>query len=428
MRSKLSIGMKVALAVFTVILLAAPSFAAKLKVLHSFSGEQGRQPVGVTFGDDGNLYGATAFGGGPGNGGFGTVFELTPTEAGGWMETRMHIFQGAAGEYPNAGILFDNAGNIYGTMQLGPHGGTGKVYELSADEAGIWHETGIHNLSLDDGLYPEAPLVRDGAGNFYSTAWGGGAYGLGTVFELSPNPGGDWIVTTLHAFGGGDGAVSKSGLMIDVSGDLYGTTVCGGATYTPVPSPFTPETPGMDPDCGGASGAGTIWKLTQQTDGTWTMTTLYSFTGGIDGANPVEPGGLIIDRDGNLYGTTLNGGLFSQGTVFELSPDGAGGWRETVLHSFNEPGGSYPYASLVFDVAGNLYGEAQSGGTRNHGVVFKLSPIDGPSWRYTVLHNFSGPEGSTPRYGLTFGNDGNLYGTTDAGGAQNNGTVFEIIP
>jgi uncharacterized repeat protein (TIGR03803 family) len=324
-------------------------------------------------------------------------------------------------------MLFDSSGNLYGTTQLGPNG-TGLVYEVFSGADGTWHETVLHDFFNGQGLYPESPLVRDAAGNLYSTAWGGGAYGLGTVFELSPTAGGGWTETTIHSFDGTDGAVDKSGLVFDGNGNLYGTTVCGGTSAEATVKESAWKAPGIDPDCGNASGAGTVWELAPQSDGSWTETTLYNFAGGSDGANPVEPGGLIFDSAGNLYGTTLNGGLYGEGTVFELSPTPGGGWTETVLHSFYSTHGSYPYASLVLDTAGNLYGEAQSGGEGNQGVVFKLAPIAGAGWKYSLLHSFSGPDGSAPRYGLTFDDAGNLYGTTDYGGAYNNGTVFEITP
>jgi uncharacterized repeat protein (TIGR03803 family) len=317
-------GLKAALAILTLCPFAIPAWGARFKVLHNFNGQQGSQPVGVMFGPDGNLYGATAFGGGANNGGIGTVFELTPAPGGRWLETKVHVFNGAKGDFPNQGLLFDPEGNMYGTTQLGPDGGTGMVYELSPVAVGGWRETVIHDLSFAEGLYPESPLIRDGAGSLYSTAWGGGAYGLGTVFELSPSAGGGWTATTIHSFDGADGAVNKSGLIFDASGNLYGTTVCGGTSASSTEWRLRSQSAGIFPDCGGASGAGTVWQLTPQSNGSWTETTLYNFIGSSDGANPVQPGGLIFDTTGNLYGTTLNGGSYGQGTVFELSPSEGG--------------------------------------------------------------------------------------------------------
>jgi uncharacterized repeat protein (TIGR03803 family) len=253
-------------------------------------------------------------------------------------------------------------------------------------------------------LYPQSGLVFDAAGNLYSTTSDEGPLGDGSAFELTFN-GSGWTETTIHAFDGPDGSTLKPTSILDASGNLYGTAQTGG-TY----------------------GAGTVWELTPQVDGSWTETTLYSFTGGRDGANPVMQSGLISDSAGNLYGATQNGGAHGDGTVFELSPLAGGTWGETVLHSFRGRDGSGPQAGLIFDVAGNLYGETFYGGADNDGVVFKLTPGASGSWSETVLHSFHGGDGSNPRFGLVLDAVGNLYGTTYAGGHYGDGTVFEITP
>jgi len=178
---------------------------------------------------------------------------------------------------------------------------------------------------------------------------------------------------------------------------------------------------------GGDYNNGTVFELTP-TNGTWTEQVLYSF-----GANPGDgtgpASGLIFDGSGNLYGTTPNGGRFGTGTVFELSPSGNGTWSEKVLYSFSAAKyGRSPSGILVFDVKGNLYGVTSGGGAHRGGTVFELTPGKKGSWREQVLHSFSGKDGRQPIAGLTFDANGNLYGTAAQGGARNGGVVFELSP
>src|ERR1019366_2578878 len=282
----------------------------------------------------------------------------------------------------------------------------------------IWaaaEEKVLHNFNNDgtDGYYPEVGLIVDAAGNLYGTTTAGGAYNSGTGFELTPAAGGGWTETVLHNFGNGtDGATPYAGLIFDAAGNLYGTTQYGG-TY----------------------GVGTVFELTPAGGGSWTEKVLYSFNhNGADGGVPAA--GLIFDAAGNLYGTTVNGGTGSNcvlgcGTVFELTPAAGGGWTEQVLHSFNNNGadGSTPFAGLIFDAAGNLYGTTFAGGTYGYGTVFELTPAAGGGWTETVLHNFgNGTDGTAPYAGLIFDAAGNLYGTTFVGGTYGYGTVFEVTP
>src|ERR1019366_9536867 len=214
----------------------------------------------------------------------------------------------------------------------------------------------------------------------------------------------------LHSFGNGtDGANPQAGLIVDAAGNLYGTTV-GGGTY----------------------GYGTVFELTPNGSGGWTEKVLYSFCSQAycpDGSEPYA--GLIFDAVGNLYGTTLDGGTnWFGGTVFELTPAGGGSWTETVLHSFNKNGtdGANPYAGLIFDAVGNLYGTTEEGGTYGYGTVFELTPAAGGVWTEKVLHNFNnnGTDGGTPYAGLIFDAARNLYGTTAGGGTYYSGTVFRV--
>lgn len=193
----------------------------------------------------------------------------------------------------------------------------------------------------------------------------------------------------------------------DATGNLYGTT-----------------------QEGGAHASGTVFELTPSQGG-WTETVLYSFA-----ENYYPEAGLLIDRAGNLYGTTEGGGTSNGGTVFELTPQAGGGWKETLLHSFAGGDGSNPCAGLILDAAGDLYGTTQGGGTHSYGTVFELIPAGGGKWTEKVLYNFTGPRGAYPYAGLILDAAGNLYGTTFAGGMYSScpygtnycGTVFELTP
>ena len=291
-----------------------------------------------------------------------------------------------------------------------------------------WHEKVLHSFNGTDGWSPEAGLIFDAAGNLYGTTeYGGtggncGAYGCGTVFELTPNGSGGWTETVLYSFcpqtGCTDGANPAAGLIFDAAGNLYGTT-----------------------EYAGAYNSGTVFELTPNGSGGWTETVLYSFCSQAnctDGYGPLA--GLIFDASGNLYGTTRDGGAYGYGTVFELTPTGGGAWTERVLHGFGKgtdgAGPSY-YGKLIFDAAGNLYGMTLSGGAYGFGTAFELTPTAGGGWTEQVLYSFNnnGADGISPFAGLTFDAAGNLYGTTWEGGIYSCGgagsacgTVFELSP
>jgi uncharacterized repeat protein (TIGR03803 family) len=243
----------------------------------------------------------------------------------------------------------------------------------------------------EDGSEPNSRLVMDNDGNFYGTTFAGGASDAGTVFKLTPHG----KKTLVYSFtGGDDGGEPIGDLIIGFDGNLYGTTIAGGA-----------------------SGTGTVFQLTPKGK----ETVLYSFTGGSDGRNP--RGGVIMDGDGNLYGTTFAGGTGSVGVVFKLKPNG----KEKVLYSFTSGSdGGNPECGLVMDSDGNLYGTAVNGGDLNQGVVFKVKP----NGTEKVLHSFAGSsvgDGNLPISSLIMGADGNLYGTTPTGGSGTNaGTVFKL--
>jgi uncharacterized repeat protein (TIGR03803 family) len=329
-------------------------------ILHSFdfNGSDGYAPyASLVLGEKGILSGTTELGGAHGEG---TVFELTPTKDG-WIETILHSFalNGTDGAAPFASLIRDKEGNLYGTTYEGGDYNSGTVFELALSGT----ETILHSFDFNgsDGYYPNASLVLGGKGNLYGTTTYGGPYGCaedgcGTVFELTPSGG----ETILHSFGAsGDGSGPYGRLVRDEKGNLYGTTSEGGAyTYY-----------------------GTVFELTLS-HGKWTETILHSFeSDGTDGIEPAQD--LVFDKNGNLYGTTDGGGDYNYGTVFELSPPsgGSSSWTETTLWSFgNGTDGRYPEGGLVFDKEGNLYGvtvyggaNGLSGGGRGYGTVFKVT-------------------------------------------------------
>jgi uncharacterized repeat protein (TIGR03803 family) len=372
-----------------------PPNQTSYRVLHTFATTtDGHNPVaGVTIDPIGNLYGTTAFGGDtpcPGNGGCGTVFKVSRTG----VETVLYNFSGeAGGGYPDAGLVRDAAGNLYGTAAVGdtscnPPYGCGVVFKL--DTAGT--ETVLHSFEgqPDDGAEPAwGALTRDAAGNLYGTTFSGGASNLGTIFQVDSAG----TETVLYSFSPPpDGSNPNAGLLRSSSGDLYGTTTGGGGF-----------------------GNGTVFEL----DTTGKETLLYSFGPTPDGAAP-DSGTLVRDDSGNLYGTTQDGGAFGYGTVFRLTPAG----KETVLYSFRgESDGAFPIAGVVRDSAGNLYGTTSAAGaSQYYGTVFKLDP----SGNFSVLHGFTGGvDGGRPYGGLAQDAAGSLYGTTYYGVW---GKVFELTP
>src|SRR6266568_4135689 len=254
-----------------------------------------------------------------------------------------------------------------------------------------------------DGASPFAGLLMDSSGNLYGTTENGGASGLGTVFELV-SASGTYSQKVLHSFNRSDGANPSAGLIMDSSGNLYGTT-----------------------QNGGTNGFGTVFELVNSS-GAYTESVLHSFVNsGGDGSNPAAA--LIMDASGNLYGTTLSGGTNGTGTVFELV-NSSGAYSEKILYSFANSGGdgSKPAAALIMDSSGNLYGTTQNGGTNGFGTVFELVNSSG-TYSEKVLHSFtnSNGDGASPFAGLIMDTSGNLYGTTAGGGTGGTGTVFSLI-
>jgi uncharacterized repeat protein (TIGR03803 family) len=348
-----------------------------------------------------------------------TLATLAGTQAAAQQEKVLQNFSAysASPSVPYAGVIFDKAGNLYGATAEGGFYREGAVFEMTPRAGGGWTETLLHSFSHNgtDGWFPLGGLTLDAAGNLYGTTIYGGANGSGTVFELSPATGGEWTETILHTFNPNtDGSNPQGTLVFDAQGNLYGFAN-NGVKGT---------------NCSG--GCGEVFELTPQFGGGWGETIVHTFTNnGVDGYNPV---GVIFDAKGNLYGTTTYGGTANAGTVFKLSPQAGGGWSETILHNFSANGtdGSYPYAGVVFDSKGNLYGTTPTGGTvvPGTGTVYELSPAAGGTWTERILYNFN-PGTGAPIYPFaipTFDAKGNLYCTTQQGGAYGWGSVFELKP
>jgi uncharacterized repeat protein (TIGR03803 family) len=401
------------LAGMLVILVLMPGAWAqgKYKTLHKFTGvRNGSQPVaGLIFDKAGNLYGTTCCGGHSAHGS-GTVFKLTPHSDGKWTESVLYSFSGGSdGGVPLSGVIFDRAGNLYGTTTDGGDSKRGVVYELTPSNNG-WTEKVLHSFSGgdSDGSYPTGGLIFDSSGNLYGTAnRGGGPRGLGVVFQLTPQSDGTWTENILHEFRSKDGAYPAAGLVFDAAGNLYGTTSNGGTANLGVAFELTPA------------------------NGQWTISILHNFTGS-DGSEPAY-GALLLDTAGNLYGATFAGGTHGYGAVFKLAQL-QGKWKETVIHGFANRDGAAPTGGLTFDSAGNLYGTASAGGNLNRcsgkgcGVAFKLVPNGNGGWTETKLWVFQNRVASLPNGTMIFDAAGNLYGTTSGDSATTFGTVFEIGP
>jgi uncharacterized repeat protein (TIGR03803 family) len=394
--------------------------AAKESVLTNFPQTQdGVAPAaGVIFDSAGNLYGTTAQGGSDTTG---AAFQLVPNGDGTWTENVLHSFlhTNNDGWQPEASLVMDAKGNLYGTTVYGganceDQGGCGTVFELSPGSGGSWTYSIIYNFCdrtrCEDGNFPYGALILDGSGNLYGTTYGGGTRAVGTVFELSPS-GGKWTETVLHSFTGttADGSRPQSTLIFDKSGNLYATTRLGGT-----------------------KNLGTVFELTPAGKGKWKETVLHDFVGGADdGANPDD--GVVLDAAGDLYGTTINGGCsdYGCGTVYELVMHSDGQRSRKILLNLCTavgcPGGNNPRGGLIMDSKNNLYGTTTAGGANLYGTAFKLSSNGKGIWKETVLHSFPSSEtdGYTPESSLIFDKDGNLYGTTGSC-RDGNGTVFKI--
>lgn len=392
-----------------------PAQAQSYDVLYDFCAtgtgnclQTGAYPQGrLTPDGQGNFYGVTMGGGQYDSG---TVFELSPeppagcpsgsNSGNGWCETPIYSFgPGPGGINPYLSyVISDSAGNLYGTAADGGEYFGGVVYELSLGGSG-WTETVLYNFAgTPDGEYPYSGLVMDSSRNLYGITHNGGKNSNGCVFELSPS-GGGWSEQKIYDIPAGDSIVA--GLAIDAFGNLFGNTFF------------------------------TVFELSPD-GGTWNPSVLHTFGIGKDG---IEAEGVpVLDGSGNIYGTTFGGGAHKGGTVYEVSPKPNKKWKEKVLYSFkdNSKDGGAAMAGVVLDANGNIYGTTTGGGKYTDGTVFELAvPVGKGSYKETTVWNFDGTTGDEPLGSLIL-DGGNLYGTAEKGGSGagsgGDGVVFEMTP
>ena len=417
---RLGINLRALIAATSLCIGAADSARAQVTqtVLHVFGvGDDGAEPTGSLIADNTGpsetlrgLYGTT-FDGGKGactGGGCGTVFKMTPPKAGhtDWGESAIWKFTGNVdGAEPLAAGLLATTKRIsakttlYGTTNTGGASNAGTVFGLTGKKlTTVWAFTGG-----SDGADPGyGEVVADKSGALYVSAnFGGGQSDCGTVIKLAPPVQGQtaWTETTIWTFSGGKDGCSPHGLTIDAAGEIYGLNYEIGKGY------------------------GAVFKLIppQQQQMPWTEQTLWTFKGGTDGSYPSAP--LIAGEKGVFYGTTLQGGTSGDGVVFSLTPpkDGKAMWKEQVLWSFTGGSDGFEPGQVILDKSGAIYGTTSGGAINNNGSVFMLKPpAHGNAWTETTLWDFSGTDGAIPLAGLTADTNGTLYGTTATGGSGTN--------
>ena len=397
---------------------------ASEKVLYSFGAfpEDGIFPSGgLTLDPAGNIYGVTAEGGKycMENGGCGTVYELSPSQGGGWTETILYNFctTGNPSTCPDgwgslAGLFLDQQGNLYGTAGGGGSNGLGVVFKLSPPTGGgnNWTETVLWNFGCnkDNGCLPRyGKLNMDAAGNIYGATSAGGKKNAGIVFQLKPVGDGTYSFSILHSFSGPDGAQPQYGVAIDNSGALYGATIAGGKS---------------SPNCNSGPGTcGVVYKLTQS-NGVWTESVLYKLNG-ITEWYPVTP--ISIDQDGNLYGTFMEGGgggcFGGCGGIFKLIPSLG---KKQLFYFNGAPGEGGPKGGVLVAKDGSLIGVASDNGA-HPGDVFRVKgKTEEVLYKFCSLPNCT--DGSTPLWGTPAERSGVLYGTTSLGGDNNLGVVYTL--
>jgi uncharacterized repeat protein (TIGR03803 family) len=395
------------------LLLFAPlSSAQTYQVIHTFSGPgDGWYPhSGLTIDTAGNIYGTTSYGG-PAK--FGLVYRLSPRNSG-WVLRPLDQFPTSYyGKKPEGGLVRDASGALYGTTQYGGTGG-GLVYKLAPTPSILsavispWTETILHRFTGEvDGRWPYGPLVFDSAGNLFGTT-SSGALGYGTVYQLTPS-GSGWTLNAIYSFAGGsDGSGPAYNLLVDTTGNIYGTTL-GGGEY----------------------GCGTVFELSPVGEA-WIETVLHSFSG--HGCGPIE--GLIMDEAGGLYGATFmfdNTDSTFHATVYHLSKDN-GNWTFGVISEPSVENPSYlcypepVTGTLAMDAAGNLYGTMQAAGAYGFGSIFKLTRSN-DTWTYSSLHDFNYDTEQIVDVctGVVLNVDGTIYGTAE-GGVHGGGVVWKVAP
>lgn len=369
------------------------------------------------------------------------------------------------GEYIDSDLVIDGAGNLYGSSVQGGLYGSGTVWQLSPSASG-WTHTVLYNFTGGaDGGEPYKGVTLDAQGNLYGTAvtGGGGSCegGCGVTFKLTKS-GSTWTQSVIHTFtGGNDGSGPGSGVTFDRHGNLYGMTPTGGANGVGTIYALKPQsdgsyklrvihtfTGGRDglggsagrlllggrgqlygvSTVGGVNGEGTAFVLTPTQSGQFTFQVIYAFKGSPDAGFPY--GALLADKQGNLYGTTYYDGAHDFGSVYQLKRNG-NSWTESVIYSFKGgTDGSSSISNLVIDAAGNLYGTTSEGGSGcSCGVIFKLAPGTGGKWTESVVHAFTGaPDAGFAYNGMVGDSNGNFFGATVHGGPDDDGTVYQFNP
>jgi uncharacterized repeat protein (TIGR03803 family) len=337
------------------------------------------------------MYGTTNYGGAYDDG---AVFSFSNGKL-----TRIHSFEGGQdGAHPQSLLIEDKSGNLYGTTSAGGGYGDGTVFRIAGTTETVLYSFGSH---LYDGSNPQAGLVMDSAGNLYGTTTAGGTSGHGTVFMLVRGAKGAFTEKILHNFGAGsDGSAPVAGVTPDSNGNLYGTT-----------------------SEGGAQGYGTVFELKKADS--WAETILHSFENLDDGATPYA--GLIEeDPSGTLFGAATDGGAQGGGTVFRLTPS-SGKWNFAVLTSIPGWGVSGSFRSLMFDGSNTIYATTHCDGDDRSGTVYRLSQVDG-KWVYTLLYTFRGGDDGKYVFSNLVLSGGKLYGTSNVGGTNGKGVIFEVNP
>jgi uncharacterized repeat protein (TIGR03803 family) len=407
--SDITIRNLVILAALGLVLNAGSAQAQTETVLYNFTGggDGGDSRSRLTSDGKGNFYGTTNYGGLSGS--WGTVFELSPNGSGGWTETVIYSFKGGAhGSHPLfSGVIFDRAGNLYGTTYDGGGGcdpnGCGTVFKLTP-KGSKWTQTVLYSFAggVNDGFNPSAGLVMDAAGNLYGTTYSGGSAGGGIVFELSRS-GAKWKEQVLYASANGPFYFfGMGGLAIDAAGNIYGNNY------------------------------DSVFELSSNGNGGWDLDVLHTFTGHT--CQNCALGTPTFDQAGNLYGTTVMEGPW--GAVYKLSPGKNGKWKEKIIHTFDgyfdDRDGTADGGGLLIDAAGNIYGVTTLGGTGDsQGTVFELvAPVGDGKYKNKILWSFGvdSGDGIYPIGGLVQDSAGNLYGTTTQGGSAFGGIVYELTP
>lgn len=406
------------LATITLLMLALaalPAASQTFTTLYTFAATDKAASPPLTIGSDGSLFGAQTYGGALGQG---SIFQLSPplVAGGAWTETVIYNFQGGNdGSFP-FGLVMDKGGNLYGTTAFGGtvgscKSGEGTAFKLKppAIAGGAWVKRIMHGFcqSNGDGYGVQAPLFVDSKGVVWGTNAYGGKYAQGTVFQIK-SQGSGFVESILYNFNysAGDGLIPDSAIVMDLAGNIFGTTVESEPHGT----------------------GGTTWELSPPaTSGLWTEAIAYKFHG-VDGIGTNPAGAIVLDKSGNLYGAAQGGGANHYGAIYQLMPPSAGQttWSYANLWSFLNDGNGEEPASLIANPAtGSLYGTTQlTGNDVGCGVAYQLDPpaVAGGSWQYKVLHKFSSAEGCEALGQLVRDSAGHLYGGTQGG------TVFEITP